>query len=379
MKLFADRGGPKSDIAVYHIPGEVLVKVKKGKTESLAAKLYVFGLNIHKTLHLLAGDFVVVQSQNKSIISMLEMLGDLPEVEYAEPNYTNQPSLPNSQSREATTPWEKFVVKEAAIELIDSKIDVNFPEVKPDIKVNRKNVTPLKSGDYMDEITIKDLLFISDKVPVNLAEAVEAIDYATKREVNIVSNSWVRDGFSKALDEAIHVADKKGISFVAAASIAATMGSSMNALGSYNPSSHYFQPSPIERRPASHVSAGVLSLYIAHEGKVEKTGRGRLIAKAALPDDPKVKELAKEIRITQDFSFPGAKFIKLEIETFNADTNLDLIILRNAEGEIIENISGSGLSFETDYIETNIITVEFTSNATSTSVGSVIRNVKVIY
>ncbi len=121
----------------------------------------------------------------------------------------------------------------------------------------------------------------------------------------------------------------------------------------------------------------------------KKTGRGRLIAKNA----PSKEEIHNawnsnspgngtnhsDIKISQDYSFPNAKFIKLEIEKLNSETNLELIILRNAQGAIINNISGSGNKYETDYIETDLITVEFTSNATSTSIGSIIRNVKVIY
>ncbi len=394
MQRFADRAERQNEV-ISHLSGEALVKVKKGMSESLASKLSILGISIQKKMNLLAGDFIVVQSHTKTIFTMIELLSDLPEVEYAEPNYTNHAPRPAAQVESTQTPWEKFVVREAAIEIIDSQIDLKTPRIKSDIKINKKTIPPIKYGDSVEDITIKDVLFISDKVPVNLAEAVEAIDYATKREVNILSNSWVRDGFSKALDEAIHVADKKGISFVAAASIAATIGSSMSAFGGYNPSSFYnlnrfgndSVTSQTERRPASHVSAGVLSLYIAHEGNPEKTGRGRLIAKN-VPSKEEIHNAwnssspgkdHNDIRISQDYSFPGAKFIKLEIEKLNSDTNLDLIVLRNARGAIINNISDSGQRYETDYIETNLITVEFTSNATSTSIGSIIRNVKVIY
>lgn len=385
MKIFVEDIDTRDDVALPYIPGEVLVKVRKGMNEALASKLSTLGLNIQKQLNLLAGDFIVIQSKSMSIYGMMELLNDLPEVDYAEPNYTNQASLPKDQTDNKKTPWEKFVVKEAAIEVIDSQIDLKNPQINPEIKVNRKKIPSIKSDDYVDDITIKDLLFISNKVPVNLAEAVEAIDFATKSEVNIISNSWVRDGFSRALDEALGIAETKGISFAAAASIAATIGSSMSALACF--------PSLTERRPAAHVSAGILSLYIAHEDKIEKTGRGRLIAKnspseeeihnawnsASLNPSSASSIVHNDIKISQDYSFPGAKFIKLEIEKLNSSTNIDLIILRNAHGVIIHNISGSGNNYETGYIETNLITVEFTSNATSTSIGSIIRNVKVIY
>lgn len=393
MKMLVEEFDPQHEVALPYIAGEVLVKVRKGTSASLASKLFMQGLIISKKMNLLAGDFIVVQSESKSIYGMMEVLNDFTEVEYVEPNYTNQHSL---NKRESTADqndntqnrWEKFVVKEAAIEMIDSQIDLKYPQVKPDIKVNSKKIPGFRSGNHVEEITIKDLLFIPDKVPVNLAEAVEAIDYATKRKVDIISNSWIRDGFSRALDEALGVADKRGISFAAAAGIAASIGTSMGALGGND-----FVSSLNERRTADHVSAGVLSLYIAHEGQVEKTGRGRLIVKNS-PSEEEIENawnstspnqstgksvIHNDIKISQDYSFPGAKYIKLEIEKLDSSTNIDLIVLRNADGLIINNISGSGNNYETDYIETNLITVEFTSNATSTSIGSVIRNVKVIY
>ena len=364
-------------------------------SELFIGRLFDQGLIVHKRMSLLTGDFVVVRSETKSIFSLIESLKEMPEVEYAEPNYTNRLPSQTDHSASSQSPWEKFGAKEAAIEVIDSQIDFKFPQIKPEIKVNRKSVPTRRNGEFVDDVTLKDLLFISNKLSVSLAEAVEAIDYATKMDVKVLSNSWVKDGFSKALDEALHVADKRGISFVAAASIAASIGSSLGAHAGHNTAPRFDAPqtTQIEVKPVVHVSAGVLSLYIAQEGTVGKTGRGRLIAKAV----PTAEEIQHEwssnspqptgsestahsdFKITQNYSFPGAKFIKLEIEKLDPTSNLNLIVLRNANGILINNISRCGKDFETDYIETDLITVEFTSNLTSTSVGSVIRNVKVIY
>jgi len=51
----------------------------------------------------------------------------------------------------------------------------------------------------------------------SLAGAIKSIDYATKMDVDIMSNSWGGGGFSKLLKEAIERANEKGILFVAAA------------------------------------------------------------------------------------------------------------------------------------------------------------------
>ena len=347
-----------------HVLDQILVKVRKNQVETFSSRMSVIGLRVLKWMHLLAGDFVIVKTSPKPMDGVLRLLADLPEVEYAEPNYADN-SFMNKMSvlmvdTNKTNSWEKFTVKEAAIDVIDAKIDLNLPAME------KTNYVP---------VTIQDLLFISNAVPVNLAEAVEAIDYATKMDVNIVSNSWVRDGFSKALDDAIKVAENKGVSFVAAASIAATIGSGMGGgLGHL-----YDSPIYTDLKAPSHVSAGVLTLYIAQEDKDIKSGRGRLIAKS-IPSETNLKlKQQNEIVVSQNFSFPEAKFIKLEIDKLNASTNLNLIKVKSAAGLVIPNISGSKDYYEIDYVETNHIVVEFHSNSTSTSIGSLIRNVRVIY
>lgn len=51
----------------------------------------------------------------------------------------------------------------------------------------------------------------------SLADAVEAIDYATTMGANIMNNSWGGGGYSKSLEEAIQRSEKAGVLFVAAA------------------------------------------------------------------------------------------------------------------------------------------------------------------
>lgn len=69
----------------------------------------------------------------------------------------------------------------------------------------------------MGEVSLMGVKFLSDSGSGTLADAVEAIDYATKMNVDIMSNSWGGGGFSKALEDAITAAKNKGIIFVAAA------------------------------------------------------------------------------------------------------------------------------------------------------------------
>ncbi len=69
----------------------------------------------------------------------------------------------------------------------------------------------------MSKVEILPIQFLTVSGQGTLEGAIKAIDYATSRGVNIMSNSWGGGEPSKALTEAIAKAEKAGILFVAAA------------------------------------------------------------------------------------------------------------------------------------------------------------------
>jgi hypothetical protein len=88
---------------------------------------------------------------------------------------------------------------------------------------------------------------------------------------------------------------------------------------------------------------------------------------------------ANNAKISKTYNFPGAKYVKLVIEKYETEPNYDFVILKDAKGTVIEKISGAGSNYETDYAETESITVQFTSDSSEARFGAVIKNVKVIY
>ena len=169
-----------------------------------------------------------------------------------------------------------------------------------------------------------------------------------------------------------------------------------------------------------HVS-GVLGLYIAQNGRQDvKSVRDRLMAttvpagayrKSTIaggrvdaynfltdtriprqgPDEgawriEALKEIfetthpyANNAKISKTYTFSGAKFVKLVIEKYETEASYDFVIFKDAKGAVIERISGSGTNYETDYAETETITVEFTSDSSEARFGAIIKNAKVIY
>jgi subtilisin family serine protease len=66
-------------------------------------------------------------------------------------------------------------------------------------------------------VKILPIKFLTGSGSGTLADAVEAIKYATKMGVKLMSNSWGGGGFSQTMFDAIKAAETKGILFVAAA------------------------------------------------------------------------------------------------------------------------------------------------------------------
>lgn len=524
-----------------HVPGEVVVKVRKGQLGRFLAKKSTLGAEHSKTMSLLAGDFVVLKTTTKSTFGLLNDLKSLPEVVYAEPNYlykaigteTNDAlydklwGLNNTGSNEpdrngnysgtqglagsdinAEKAWTLTKgSRKVVIAVIDTGIDYNHPDLKENMWTNpgevagngkdddgngyiddvygwnaqADNGNPMDGNAHgthcagtigarhnngigvagvMSDVSLMAVKFLSDSGSGSLTDAVEAIDYATKMNVDIMSNSWGGGGFSQALEDSIKAAKNRGILFVAAAgndgtnndsaphypsnyqvdnviSVAAhTNGDSLASFTCYGkrtvhvaaPGHNILSTTPNNgykvfsgtSMATPHVS-GVLGLLVAQSGRQDvKQIRERLMATTVPgpayrrttisggrvdaynfltdtriprqgPDESlwrteSLSEIfetahpyANNTKLSRTYSFPGAKYVKLVIERYETEPNYDFVILKDAKGTVIERLSGSGTNYETDYAETDSVTVEFTSDSSETRFGTIIKQVKVIY
>jgi thermitase len=409
----------------------------------------------------------------------------------------------NAEKAWAITKGSKNVV----IAVIDTGIDYNHPDLKGNIWVNTKEIAGnnkdddgngyiddihgwnahAKNGNPMDgnahgthcagtigakhgngigvagvmnDVSMMAVKFLSDEGSGSLADAVIAIDYATKMNVDIMSNSWGGGGFSQALEDSIKAAKNKGILFVAAAGndgtnndsaphypsnyqvdnvVSVAAHTNQDTLATFScygkrtvhvaaPGFNILSTTPGNNykvfsgtsMATPHVS-GVLGLFIAQEGRQNvKVVRERLMAttvpggayrKTTLgggrvdaynfltdtriprqgPDEnawrsEALKEVfetthpyANNAKISKTYSFPGAKYVKLVVEKYETEANYDFVIIKDGKGAVIEKISGAGSNYESDYAETENITVEFTSDSSEARFGAVIKAAKVIY
>jgi hypothetical protein len=88
---------------------------------------------------------------------------------------------------------------------------------------------------------------------------------------------------------------------------------------------------------------------------------------------------ANSFKASKTYSFPGARYVRLVIEKYDTEANYDFITLKDAKGVAIEKISGLGANYESDYAETDSITVEFSSDSSEAKWGFILKEVKVIY
>lgn len=312
----------------------------------------------------------------------------------------------------------------------------------------------------MGDVSLIAIKFLSDEGSGSLADAIEAINYATKLNVDIMSNSWGGGGFSLALEDSIKAAKAKGIVFVAAAGnessnndsrpsypasyqvdnvISVASHTAQDTMSSFScfgkrsvhvaaPGSNVLSSTPRgEYKVFSGTSmatphvAGIVGLLLSETGRLpvaelrqrlmetttpgiayRKTtaGGGRVSAYNFLTDTRiprqgpnenawRVEALPEVFETThpyadntvksKTYTFPGAKYVKFIVEKYELETNYDFVTFKDASGAVIEKLSGSGQSYETDYAESDSITVEFKSDSSQSRWGIVIRDVKVIY
>lgn len=397
--------------------------------------------------------------------------------------------------------------KKVTIAVIDTGIDYNHPDLKNQIWTNEKEIAGngvdddnngfiddihgwnayAKNGNPMDgnahgthcagtigaehnngigvagvmsDVTLMAVKFLSDEGSGSLADAVVAIDYATKMNVDIMSNSWGGGGFSQALEDSIKAAKNKGIIFVAAAGndssnndsrpsypasyqvdnvISVASHTAQDTISSF---SNFGKRSVHVAAPGSNIlssvpggdykvfsgtsmatphTSGVVGLLLSETGRLpvlevrnrlmattvpgpayRKTtqGGGRVniynfltdtrIPRQGPADNAWRTESLSEVfetahpykdnsKVSKTYSFPGAKYVKLVIEKYDTEAGYDFVTLKDAKGQVIEKISGAGTNYETDYTESDSVTVEFSSDSSQTRWGVSIREVKVIY
>ncbi len=226
---------------------------------------------------------VIKIAQTENYNEYMNYYNNLTDVDYAEPNYTFQASIIPSdtflnnqwylQKIKAIEAWDKKRESpEVIIAILDSGVQINHPDLKSNIWLNKKEIAnnnidddrngfidDLNGWDFVNNVAdpapkfkpdftedgilhgtiiagiaaasgnnaagvagitwkarIMPLKILDDKGEGSASKVIKAIDYAIANGANIINLSFVGFGYSNGLDEAIKRAYNAGLIIVAA-------------------------------------------------------------------------------------------------------------------------------------------------------------------
>lgn len=311
----------------------------------------------------------------------------------------------------------------------------------------------------MGDVSIMAIKFLSDAGSGSTADAIESINYASKMNVDIMSNSWGGGGHSKALEEAIKDANDKGIFFIAAAG---NSGENNNNTPHY-PSSyevenvisvaaHNFSDDLAEfscyGSKSVHVAApgknilsttpnnqyavysgtsmatphvaGVVGLYLAHNGQSEVLATKKMLMDSAVyndnygrkiisggrvdayhflmnqkmprPQRPKPEDWKKidiqtfesdhpykaSRNVIKTFKKTGAKFIRVRIKKLDLEPGFDFLHVLDAKGRPVDSLTGKLDDIASEYVVGDELTIKFKTDETVQRWGFLIEQLEYI-
>ena len=395
-------------------------------------------------------------------------------------------------------------VRDIKVAVIDTGVDYNHEELKENIMINTKETSGngidddgngfiddvrgwnfnAKNNNPMDDnehgthvsgtigakgnnavgtagvvwnVQILPVKFLSSEGSGTLADAVEAINYATKMGVNVMNNSWGGGGYSKTMYNAIKDARDKGILFVAAAgneynnndnekaypasydlenviSVAATDNrDKLATFSNYGvksvhlaaPGVNIFSSIPTDKggydtfsgtsMACPHVVGAAALLWSVNPGFDYKQIKNRLMATVDLVSglstkvmsggrlnvyNALVNKTSKKVKIPKKWKFDkvtiesehpykndakldpiklthaGAKMIRVHFQKVATEKSFDIITIKDANGDLVDEVSGVLSGYSTNYFEGDTLYVGFNSDGVGVNFGFAIDKIE---
>ena len=235
-----------------------IIQVRHLKTSNRFAVFHLQNSDLKNAIQILKQDDRVAYSEPNYIYSVV---GDLSSVESGpnDPQFSDLWAMKNTGQSDAdhqvgkagadidiTRIWAAGVTgkKEVKVAVIDSGVDYTHPDLQENVDASLGWNFVNNTADAKDDnnhgshcagtigavgnngvgvaginwhVTIVPIKFLDADGRGTLDAAIQSVQFATHQGVNIMSNSWHANAFSKALYDAIAEARDHGILFVAAA------------------------------------------------------------------------------------------------------------------------------------------------------------------
>jgi thermitase len=68
-------------------------------------------------------------------------------------------------------------------------------------------------------------------------------------------------------------------------------------------------------------------------------------------------------RTSKTYRIPGARYVRVVVERFDLEKNFDFLTVKDAQGEVVERITGKGKTFVTEFAVGDTVVLEFQSDA----------------
>jgi subtilisin family serine protease len=288
------------------VPGEFIIKVVPGFDETaMPAGILDDTFSIIDTLPLVGAMVVKTGQEGIAADALIQRLESLPGIAYVEPVYVvRADATPNDTSYGDQWAWPRISAPAAwdkqtdgsdiVVAVIDTGIDYRHPDLAanmwrnpaetPDNNVDDDgngivddvfgaNFFPsTATGDPFDDnrhgthvagtigavtdnnlgvagvnwnAQIMAVKFLGGDGSGSTAGAIRAIEYAIRMDADIMNNSWGGGGFSRALEDAIKLANDEGILFIAAAGNGGSDGVGDNNDGQPHYPSNYDVPNVV--------------------------------------------------------------------------------------------------------------------------------------
>jgi len=84
------------------------------------------------------------------------------------------------------------------------------------------------------------------------------------------------------------------------------------------------------------------------------------------------------LRTAQTFKVPGARYVRVVVERFELERNYDFLTVKDAQGEVVDRVTGKGSTLTSEFAVGDTVVLEFSSDTLTNGWGVIVREIQFI-